>query len=220
MTGSEGIDLPRSIEMVRNGYNLAAGRYAAARDLFENEPHLDRFAKLLPPSASVLDVGCGSGDPVDRYLVNRGYEVTGFDIAPGQIKLARVQVPEGSFEVRNMLELKTGEFNMDGVVSLYAVFHTQRAHHRELLRRFGSFVRPGGALLLTMGAEEWEGTDPDFHGVEMYWSHFDADTNRKLVEAAGFDIEYAEIDETNGEAHQVILAVRGDCDHPANPRFR
>ncbi len=59
VTGSEGIDLPRSIEMVRNGYNLAAGRYAADRDLFENEPHLDRFTKLLPRSASVLDVGCG-----------------------------------------------------------------------------------------------------------------------------------------------------------------
>ena len=208
VTGPQEMDLPEDLEMVRSGYDLAAGRYAAARDLFRNEPHLDRFIELLPPPAAVLDIGCGSGVPVARYLVQRGYEVTGFDIAPRQIELARAQVPGASFEVRNMLDLEPDELEADGLVSLYAVFHTPRICHGELLSRFGSFVRPGGALLLTMGANEWEGTESDFHGVEMFWSHYDANTNRKLVEAAGFDIKYAEIDERGGEAHQVILAIR------------
>lgn len=208
MSESQGMDLPESLEVVRSGYDLAAARYAAARDLFENEPHLDRFTELLPPPAGVLDIGCGSGVPVDRYLVQRGYEVTGFDLSSKQIELARAQVPGASFEVRNMLELKADELETDGLVSLYAVFHTPRTGHRELLLRFGSFVRPGGALLLTMGANEWEGTESDFHGIEMYWSHYDPDTNRKLVEAAGFDIESAEVHERGGEAHQVILAIR------------
>jgi len=145
---------------------------------------------------------------VDRYLVDHGYRVTGIDVSPRQIELAKAQVPEGYFQVRNMLDLQAGEFNVDGLVSFYAVFHTPRKNHSQLLRRFASFVRPDGALLITMGVNRWEGTESDFQGVEMYWSHFDADTNRQLVEAAGFDIKFAEIDERGGEAHQVILAVR------------
>lgn len=208
MSEPNGIEQITSAEVVRSGYEQAADSYAAARDLFENAPHLERFTELLPTPARVLDVGCGSGVPVARYLVDHGYDVIGIDIAARQIELARSQMPQARLEVRNMLELKPGEFSVDGLVSFYAVFHTPRDGHSELLRRFASFVRPHGALLITMGVQRWEGTESDWHGVEMYWSHFDADTNRKLVEAAGFDIESADIHEGGDEAHQVILATR------------
>jgi SAM-dependent methyltransferase len=33
---------------------------------------LDRFRGLLPAGASVLDIGCGSGQPIARYLVGKG----------------------------------------------------------------------------------------------------------------------------------------------------
>ena len=48
----------RSIEVVRSGYERAAVRYAAARDLFKNEPHLERFIGLCspPPAFSMLAV--------------------------------------------------------------------------------------------------------------------------------------------------------------------
>ena len=59
-----------------------------------------------------------------------------------------------------------------------------------------------------MGAGEWEGTEADFHGVEMYWSHFGAERNRELVEAAGLVVEVDEIDTSCDERHQVILARR------------
>lgn len=193
---------------MRSGYEQAAERYAASRDQFQNVAHLEQFIELLPPPATVLDVGCGSGVPVARYLVERGYAVIGIDVARKQVGLARELVPQGSFEVRNMLDLRAGEYRVDGLVSFYAVFHTPRDGHAELLRRFASFVRPGGVLLVTMGAQEWEGTETDWHGVEMFWSHFGAETNQRLVDEAGFDIQSAEIDESGGEAHQVITAIR------------
>ena len=198
------------VDVVRSGYNRAAGRYAASRDRFDSLSHLERFTELLPPPATVLDVGCGCGVPVAQFLVERGYEVGGIDISPRQVDLARKLVPGASFEVQNMLDLKEGEYSVDGMVSFYAVFHTPREGHGELLRRFASWIRPGGVLLITMGAAKWEGTEADFHGVEMYWSHFGADTNRELVESAGFHVHTAEIDARNDEAHQVILATRAD----------
>ena len=31
-----------------------------------------------------------------------------------------------------------------------------------------------------MGSSDWEGKEKDFHGAEMYWSHYDAKKNREL----------------------------------------
>lgn len=63
-------------------------------------------------------------------------------------------------------------------------------------------------MLITMGADEYEGKEQDFHGVEMYWSHFGPAQNRGLVEAAGFTIRRDEIDSSVGEHHQVVLTTR------------
>jgi hypothetical protein len=63
-------------------------------------------------------------------------------------------------------------------------------------------------MLITMGAEDYEGTAGDFLGAEMYWSHFGPAENRKLVEAAEFKVRLDEIDASSNERHQIILAIR------------
>jgi SAM-dependent methyltransferase len=194
--------------VVRRGYDAAAEAYGASRDLLENERHLDLFMKRLPPPASVLDIGCGSGVPIDRDLIEHGYDVVGIDVSPKQIELARERVPGGRFEVRDMVDLTPGDYEVDGIVSFYAIFHTPRERHGDVLRTLASFLRPEGVMLMTMGASEWEGTEPDFHGVEMYWSHYGPGENRRLIESAGLLVEVDDIFESNGERHQLILARR------------
>jgi cyclopropane fatty-acyl-phospholipid synthase-like methyltransferase len=197
-------------EIVRSGYDAIAQRYLAARDPTDKMRYVQRLAGAIPRGGSVLDVGCGAGVPVDRFLVDQGFDVIGIDISAAQIELARRLVRGGRFEVRDMLSLRDGEFRVDGVVSLYAIFHTPRERHAPLLETFASFLRSEGVLLVTMGVGEWEGTESDFHGAEMFWSHFGSATNRSLVEAAGFEVLLDEIDGGDpGERHQVILARRG-----------
>ena len=48
------------------------------RSLFEKD-WLDRFLALLPQGASILDIGCGSAEPIARYFIEKGYNVTGID---------------------------------------------------------------------------------------------------------------------------------------------
>lgn len=196
------------VEDVRRGYDAAAESYSAERDQFESQKHLERFRALIPPPGEVLDVGCGSGIPVDRYLVEEGYSVTGIDLSPKQIELAKGSVPGAHFEVMNMLDLRSGQYDVDGILSFYAIFHTPRERHEELLNTLASFLRPGGVMLITMGASDYEGTEEDFHGVEMYWSHYDPPRNRELVEKAGLTVVSDEIDEGGSEHHQVIIARR------------
>jgi SAM-dependent methyltransferase len=45
---------------------------------------------------SLLDVGCGDGYPAS-LMVQRGYEVTGVDVLPGPLEIAREMVPAAEF---------------------------------------------------------------------------------------------------------------------------
>jgi cyclopropane fatty-acyl-phospholipid synthase-like methyltransferase len=195
-----------SSDLVRRGYNVAAETYTRQRDQFESLMYLDRLASRLRPGATVLDIGCGAGVPIDRYLVDKGFSVTGIDLSERQIALARANVPEATYAVRDMMVLQPNDYAVDAIVSFYAIFHTPRAGHAALLRTFAGLLRPGGLLLVTMGAREWEGTEDNFHGAPMFWSHYDSRTNRRLVEQARFTIVFDEIDQQRDERHQVILA--------------
>ncbi|HET9660268.1 MAG TPA: class I SAM-dependent methyltransferase [Thermomicrobiales bacterium] len=195
------------VDTIRATYDRIAVTYVGQRDQFASLPYLGQFAAYLPAEGNVLDLGCGGGIPIAADLVSRGFAVHGFDLSPRMIDLARENVPDASFEVGNMIDLRDGQFDVDGIVSFYAIFHTPREHHLELLKRLASFLPAGGALLISMGASDWEGEE-DFHGERMLWSHYGAERNTQLVEAAGFSIRQNTIDRSGGESHQIILALR------------
>lgn len=196
----------KNSDIVREGYNKVAKTYSAQRDLFKNDKYLAELTKLLKPNSTILDIGCGSGIPVDKYLINKGFKVIGIDISDEQIKLAKQNIPEGTFEVTNMSDLKEGYYQVDAIVSFYAIFHIPREEHQELFKKINSFLPIGGLVLVTMGAGEWEGTEDDFHGSKMWWSHYGADKNKEIVKNAGFEILLDEIDTGENERHLFIIA--------------
>ena len=59
-----------------------------SRSLME-KTWLDRFLNGLPAGGSVLDLGCGCGEPIGAYLIDRGFNLVGVDYAPAMIDLAR-----------------------------------------------------------------------------------------------------------------------------------
>ncbi len=194
-------------QLVKSAYNRCAGRYGLERDVFKNKKQLDWLIKRLAPGAKILDIGCGAGVPVDKYLVEKGHLVTGVDISEKQVELARKNIPKASFLVKEMTEMGFEDGSFDAVVSFYAIFHIPREEHFGLLRKINFLLKPGGRLLITMGNEEWEGSE-QFCGVEMYWSHYGKDKNLELVKEAGFRIEESEVDDSGGEHHLVVLAKK------------
>lgn len=195
-------------DFVKQQYNTRlAEDYSAGRDLYKNNKYLEKLNALLAPNSTILDIGCGAGVPVDKFFLSCGHNVVGLDISEKQIELAKKNLPNGEFNVEDMSELKEKEYNVDAVVSFYAIFHTKRETHQELFNKINSFLPIGGLILVSMGVEEWEGKE-EFHGAEMFWSHFGADKNRKIIKNAGFEIIFDEIDESGGEKHLFIIAKK------------
>jgi 2-polyprenyl-3-methyl-5-hydroxy-6-metoxy-1,4-benzoquinol methylase len=195
-------------KLVRAGYNLCAQKYSTNRNLFKSQKYLEILKKLIMKCANILDTGCGSGIPIDKYLLEQGFCVTGIDISREQIKLAKKNLSQGNFLVKDMAEVDFPANSFDAIVSFYSIFHIPREEHPALLKKLYNLMKPDGYLLITMGSGDWEGTAENFHGAKMFWSHYGAAKNKQLVKQAGFEIILEKIDTSGGERHLVILAKK------------
>jgi SAM-dependent methyltransferase len=201
MAAAERVD-PRRV--VEEGYDRID---EGSLDRLEDEDHARVRARYtsvlldeLPAGAEVLDLGCGSGLPTARALARR-FAVTGVDISGRRIALARRNVPRARFIHADVTRLDLPPASFDGIVAFYSIFHVPREEQPDLLRNVASWLRPDGFLVAAMGARPIKADVADLVGVPMYWSSFDAETNRRLVEDAGLRIVSAseETFEEDGE---------------------
>jgi SAM-dependent methyltransferase len=172
---------------------------------------LQELVQRLSKGAKVLDAGCGAGVPVTRYL-SQFFDVTGVDFAEKQIRLARQLVSGAHFLCQDITQLTFAENSFDAVCSYYAIIHVPRREHHALLLNFHRMLKTSGLMLLCLGADDLEKDIHDYHGTRMYWSHYDAETNLKMVKESGFDIILSKVvadDTSPGSAHLFVLAQKG-----------
>jgi 2-polyprenyl-3-methyl-5-hydroxy-6-metoxy-1,4-benzoquinol methylase len=203
---------------VESGYDLMAEQYLATKN--REDPlaltALEDLAVLLPREAAVLDLGCGAGVPVTRWLSDKGFAVTGVDVSARQLDLARTYVPEATFIKADMSEVTFAPGSLDAVVAFHSIIHVPRTEHPALLGRIHRWLKPEGTFLATMTLPDYEGRDDDWEGwgAPMVWSHYDGDTNVALLREAGFVIRYAEPRTGGGPGDESetwlwVLALKG-----------
>ena len=75
--------------------------------------------RLLHPASgqTLLDVGCGTGH-WSSFFAEMGYQVTGIDVAPEMIDVARRAVPECTFQIADACELPFEDASFDVVASM------------------------------------------------------------------------------------------------------
>ncbi|WP_299146192.1 class I SAM-dependent methyltransferase [uncultured Tateyamaria sp.] len=140
-----------------------AGR---SRALFEAR-WLARFTACLPAGARVLDLGCGSGDPIARWFIAEGFRVTGVDFVQPMLDLARGRWPEGDWRMGDMRTLDLPD-RFEGIVAWNSFFHLRPDEQRTCIAHMARHLVPGGSLLLTVGPKAGEvsgtvGGEPVYH---------------------------------------------------------
>ncbi|MBO0867087.1 MAG: class I SAM-dependent methyltransferase [Micromonosporaceae bacterium] len=178
-------------DVVRRGYDALSYHYRSDRaDDGQYAPWLAGLHRLVPVAASILDLGCGCGIPVARFLAKAGHHVTGVDISEVQIGRARRLVPAATFIRADATAIELPPASFDAVVCLYALIHMPLVEQPRLITRIAAWLRPGGWLLTTVGTSAWTGTEENWLGgpATMWWSQADAATYRSWLRGAGLTI--------------------------------
>ncbi|WP_179817369.1 class I SAM-dependent DNA methyltransferase [Allostreptomyces psammosilenae] len=152
------------------------------------------LAGELSPGGLVLDVGCGTGVPTARQLVDAGHRVVGVDISEGMLNLARKAVPEARFERVDIADLGRAEVAaglgapFDAATAFFSLLMLPRAEIPGALRTVHGLLRPGGLFALSMVEADVDYVPIPFLGTRIRVSGYLREELRALVEEAGFTV--------------------------------
>lgn len=124
---------------------------AARRRSFPERAWLDRFIHRIPRGGEVLDLGCGGGEPVARYLIDRGYRLTGVDIAPSMVQLARTRFARHRWLEADMRKFGAEANAYDGIIAWSSLFHLDEEAQAKLIPRIAVWLKRGGVALFNTG---------------------------------------------------------------------
>lgn len=136
-----------------NGYEGVAAEFLAGR----GKPHpsgigastVQKWARTLPRRASVLDLGCGSGFPITRELIEAGLNVYAIDAAPLLVAAFRKNFPAVPVACESVLESTFFGRSFDAILAWGLIFLLGPDEQRYLLQRIAEVLKPGGRLLFT-----------------------------------------------------------------------
>ncbi|MGB1015117.1 MAG: class I SAM-dependent methyltransferase [Nannocystaceae bacterium] len=192
-------------------YNRLAPFYdrVRSRSLME-APYLDRVLARIPTGARILDIGCGAGEPITRYLIEAGCCLTGVDAAPEMLRRCRERFAGHTFIEADMRTLELGR-PFDAVIAWDSFFHLRRTSQREMFARFAQHLRPGGVLLFTSG------TVNDIRigrlcGEPLFHASLDSEEYAGLLKAHGLAVLDHVVEDPKCGGHTIWLAQK-DPEH-------
>jgi SAM-dependent methyltransferase len=153
----------------------------------------DWLIERLRPGAHVLDVGCGTGLPTARQLVDARFKVTGIDISERMLQLARQNVPEATFARFDVADLDLADAMdllgpFDAIVDFFCLLMSPRAEIPLTLLKLRDVLRPGGHFLLGMVEEDLDDAPIVFLGSPVRVSGYPRAKLRSVVMEAGFEV--------------------------------
>lgn len=177
------------------------------KNLFE-KPWLDRFHALLPSAGTVLDLGCGSGEPIAAEMIRRGFRVTGVDSSQTLIGLGRHRFPDHQWIVRDMRRLPPGR-RFDGIIAWHSFFHLNPQDQRAMFPVFAYLSAPGAALMFTAG--HFEGVAMgEFGGEPLYHASLGHEEYRALLAENGFAL-IAQVDQDSACGGATVWLARREA---------
>ena len=132
---------------------------------FDDEPDhglrdslvLEAWTELLKTwipaaNATILDIGCGTGS-LSVILARLGHTVTGIDLSPSMISLARTKAAayglEIEFHIMDASHVQFAEHQFDMILCRHLLWALSEPE--QVLQRWIKLLKPGGRLILIEG---------------------------------------------------------------------
>ena len=176
-------------------YNKTAKNYA---DKFLHEldkKHLDRillkaFANENMDKGKCIDLGCGPGQTTKYLFDCRLTGITGTDISPEMMEVAKSIHPMLHFERADMLQLQYADNSFGSAIAFYAIVHFDEEQLKIALTEIKRILSPGGQFLFSFHI----GTDMVHHDqfldheVDIDFYFFETKKIIDLLKETGFKL--------------------------------
>jgi 2-polyprenyl-3-methyl-5-hydroxy-6-metoxy-1,4-benzoquinol methylase len=132
-----------------NGWEAVAAQLVARRSSIIGVATVRSWSEALPPGASVLDLGCGSGVPISEALTNDGFVVWGIDASPTLVAAFQRSFPDAPVACE---AVEVSDFfgrSFDAIVAIGLMFLLPPEAQRSVIRHVASALKPEGRFLFT-----------------------------------------------------------------------
>jgi len=177
---------------------------------FEPNPNLVEWldrSNRSPAGKTALKVGCGLGDDVEE-LADRGFDVTGFDIAPTAVEWCRDRFPDSAatYVVADLFEAPA-EWSraFDFVLESYTLQVLPHPERRRAIRTIADFVQPGGTLLVIC-----RGREPDEPTGALPWPL----TKETVLQFEEEGLELVEFEDYDDDETPPVRRFRAEFERP------
>lgn len=167
-----------------NYYNTNAQSFISSTLAVDFSQTQDKFLNLLPPTASILDFGCGSGRDT-KYFLDAGMQV---DATDGSEELCRLASEYTGIPVRQMLfEDLDAKAQYDGIWACSSILHLPKDALKDVLKKMIAALKEHGIIYTSFKYGTFEG---ERNG--RFFTDFTEETFREFVS----DVDEIKIEES------------------------
>ena len=195
---------------VEQSYDSICDDWQKFRNSTEINKCIVDFCDLITPNGKILDIGCGTGYPIARYLVERDFSVTGIDISQKMIEKANeLQLEKATFIKQDILDFST-DLRYDGVIAFDSIWHIAKEQHHNVYRKIASLMNCGAYFLFTHGSRNNETIGTMFN-KQFYYSALDINELKPILSGVGLKIislieNYKEV--STGQRDLLVIAQK------------
>ena len=155
-----------------------------------------QWARTLPLNATVLDIGCGGGDPISKALADEGLTVYGIDASPSMVQIFKQNFPDSPVACEAVEDSSFFNRQFDAIIAWGLMFLLPKQIQEIVIPKMASALYAGGKLLFTAPSRKmkWEDAITDIESISL-----GAERYKAFIAASGLSI-IEEFDE-EGENH-------------------
>lgn len=171
-----------------NGYEGIAETYIKGRGQAVNgigSSAVRAWARTFNSGSVVLDIGCGTGIPVTKILLDEGLTAYALDASPTMIEAFRRNFSSVPVSCESVERSPFFNRSFDGIIAVGLIFLLSEATQRALIPKMAAALNPGGRLLFTapLYKVEWKDAMTEQLSVSL-----GAEQYRELISASGLSI--------------------------------